>query len=493
MEDSYDVIVVGAGFGGSACAALLAKNGVRTLLLEKNAQVGGKALTMSKGGFRYELWPVSGGPTLNSQFEAVLRELGMEGEVQLLAPDAAGVLLYKGRSGRYEAQVTPALPRPPEDALSMASWLGLKPDELADVARLFADLTAMPAEQIDELDDVTFAELLARYNPPQPVVSYFGMWSNIVFVVPLDMLAASEAVRTFQDFTRGGAMRYTAGGYGRVAEAFARAVECAGGEVRLRTPVQRILVESGVVAGVRCADATYRAPIVISNAGLQPTVLRLVGEQHFDLGYVSYVKGLAPSWGLMGVRYFLDCPVFRYPVYIAYSDDSYWDAGRFLQAKAGHVPEDVLVFIVVPSLYDPALAPQDGQCVLAATLCSPDPSAAGGPDAELLWCKLEETVERLWPEIASHVEAKERYGTAQVSALTRDQVLPGQGGECIGLGQIVGQCGRHKPSPRAPLRGLYFVGCDAGGYGCGTHQAVDSAVKVAPLVLEEHRARQGES
>jgi prolycopene isomerase len=286
------------------------------------------------------------------------------------------------------------------------------------------------------------------------VVSYFGMWSNIVFAVPLDMLAASEAVHTFQDFARGGAMRYTAGGYGRVAEAFAQAVQCTSGEVRLRTPVERIVIENGAVAGVRCADATYRAPIVVSSAGLQPTVLRLVGEEHFDPGYVSYVKNLSPSWGLMGVRYFLDQPVFRYPVYIAYSDDSYWDSNRFLQAKAGHLPDDVLVFMVIPSQYDTALAPEGRQCVLAATLCSPDPSSAGGPDAELLWDKLEETVERLWPEIIPHVETKERYSTAQVSALTRDQVLPGQGGECIGLAQIVGQYGRHSRRPRSVARPL---------------------------------------
>jgi hypothetical protein len=33
------------------------------------------------------------------------------------------------------------------------------------------------------------------------------------------------------------------------------------------------------------------------------------------------------------------------------------------------------------------------------------------------------------------------------------------------------------------------VGCDAGGYGCGTHQAADSGVKVADLVHHEHRIR----
>ena len=40
-----------------------------------------------------------------------------------------------------------------------------------------------------------------------------------------------------------------------------------------------------------------------------------------------------------------------------------------------------------------------------------------------------------------------------------------------------------------PLSGLFFVGCDAGGFGLGTHQAVDSAVNVSKLVMEQHRAR----
>jgi len=31
------------------------------------------------------------------------------------------------------------------------------------------------------------------------------------------------------------------------------------------------------------------------------------------------------------------------------------------------------------------------------------------------------------------------------------------------------------------------VGCDAGGYGCGTHQAVDSAFNVAQIVEMYHQ------
>jgi hypothetical protein len=39
------------------------------------------------------------------------------------------------------------------------------------------------------------------------------------------------------------------------------------------------------------------------------------------------------------------------------------------------------------------------------------------------------------------------------------------------------------------VRGLFFVGADAGGYGCGTHQAVKSGVQVADLVLRYRHMR----
>ncbi len=486
MEETYDAIVVGSGFGGSACAALLSKRGLKTLLLEKNAAVGGKAMTMSKEGFGYELWPIVGAPSLDSQFHAVLKELDMEDEVELLTPPGIGALVYKGRSGRYEMPPSPTGEQEDDGPLALIQQLGLTEEELPEAGRLFADMTSMPAEEIEKLDNITLAEFLSRYEVPQPIYSYLAMWSNIVFVVPIDLLAASEAIRTHQDFAKGGAMRYSSGGYGRVAEVFVQGVERFGGRVITKARVERIIVGEGAAAGVVTEQGIFRAPIVVSNAGIQPTVLRMVGEQHFDKTYVSYVKGLIPSWGIMGVRYFLSQPVFDRGVYLAFSDDSVMDTERFLKAKAGEPPEDVITFVVVPSLYDDSLAPEGKQCALVGTICSPDPDA---PDAEMWWGKLEEMVDKLWPDVERYTESKERYSSHHVSTLTRDHVFPGQGGECIGLAQIVGQCGSQKPSARAPIRGLFYVGCDAGGYGCGTHQAVDSGVNVAALVEREHQTR----
>jgi phytoene dehydrogenase-like protein len=485
MPEDYDAIVVGAGIGGATCAALLARRGLRTLLVDKNGIPGGKAITTRGGGFGYEFWPIVGGPSLNSRFAEVLEELDMADRVELLAPDDSSMLMYRGKGPEYARSIGSATPGE-GGPLGLLQLLDLPQADLPEVARLFGDMMGMPADEIARLDDVPFTDFLARYRVSGSLHSYLGMWSNIVFVVPLDLLSTSEAIKTFQDHGRGGAGRYHSGGFGSVVEVCCEAVEKYGGRVLLKTRVERIRVEEGAVTGIVTAAGSFAAPLVVSNAGIQPTVLKLVGAEHFDRGYVSRVRGLVPSWAIMGIRYFLDRPFFEHGMYIAWSDESHLDSERFARMKQGWLPAEVLVFNVVPSFYDAHLAPEGKQCALVGTLCSPDPDLAY---EEALWERLDRTVKRLWPGIGDCIESETRYGTQQVSRLTRDAVVPGQGGECIGLAQIVGQCGASKPAAQAPLRGLFYVGCDAGGYGCGTHQAADSGVNVAALVCREHRIR----
>ena len=47
-KGQYDAIVIGSGPGGSACATLLQKRGIDTLLIEKNSFFGGK-MTSRRG------------------------------------------------------------------------------------------------------------------------------------------------------------------------------------------------------------------------------------------------------------------------------------------------------------------------------------------------------------------------------------------------------------------------------------------------------------
>lgn len=57
MSANKYVIVIGAGFAGLAAAALLAKNGCKVTLLEKNDESGGRARIWEKDGFRFDMGP----------------------------------------------------------------------------------------------------------------------------------------------------------------------------------------------------------------------------------------------------------------------------------------------------------------------------------------------------------------------------------------------------------------------------------------------------
>src|SRR5690606_16950375 len=45
MRESFDIIIIGSGLGGLVCATILAKEGRKVLVLEKNRQYGGNLQT----------------------------------------------------------------------------------------------------------------------------------------------------------------------------------------------------------------------------------------------------------------------------------------------------------------------------------------------------------------------------------------------------------------------------------------------------------------
>ena len=71
-----DVVVVGAGIAGLACATELTRNGIDVLVLEARSRVGGPAETVRRAGCMLERGPntVRGTPEL----EALIARCGLE-------------------------------------------------------------------------------------------------------------------------------------------------------------------------------------------------------------------------------------------------------------------------------------------------------------------------------------------------------------------------------------------------------------------------------
>jgi phytoene dehydrogenase-like protein len=476
----YDVIVIGGGPGGLSCAALLSKWGIRTLLLEKNAATGGKAVTADRDGFRYELGPKLQVPVQGPGFAQVFEELGMSSQLGQITLSSADIL-YKGPSRAWRRMSNPDTGADPTPLFDL--W-DLDQTERARTVEIMTEMMSLDADQLDALDDVSMQEYLDRFEKvPHGFYNYMAMHANGSLAEPVDQVAASEQIKILRHIVLQGAGGYYRGGFRRGLDDLAGAVRKHGGEIRTGQRVERIRVEDGRVAGVDTADGAFDAPIVVSNAGIQPTVLKLVGEGHFPADYVDYVKQLVPGWGWTSIRYFLRERALPAQMYMVYSDDGWLDVERARRLAAGQVPEEIILFITVPSNFDPTMAPPGKQCLVTGTVCPPDPD---GAVSEILYEKIDETMQEVFPEAWAAVERCEREGPVEVSRHTRDCVLPGgQGGECVGMGQIAGQCGHLKPSPRSPLPGLFFTGCDAGSEGMGTHQASSSGLHVARMLRDE--------
>lgn len=478
----FDVCVIGAGYGGATAAALLAHSGRRVALVEKTARAGGKTQTTDRKGYHFEMFGAVGIPALNSRFHELVERLGIAERVPFVVPAGnVASVRYKTPDGAWRSMYSPLVSTgSAEEMENLRRVYGVGEAELAALGNFYAALFAVDSDALEALDDVGMLDWMAQFGLAPALESQICMNLNTLFVVPVNRLAASEAILVLRDQALGGAGRYHVGGYGRVAEACAEYVVANGGAYFTKRRVRRIVVENRRAVGVETDQGIVRARCVISSAGIQPTVLKLAGPGHFPDEYVSRVRTLEPSWSIAGYRYVLDARIFDAALIPVFSDQSWLDDARYARMEAGEWPDVPLIAIDVASEFDPTLVPHpDHQVANCQVFCSPDPGSAMYLEAIR---RADAVIDELWPELKHHVIRKEAYGPKQVSGMSRDAVVPGCGGEAVGLAQVVGQVGRSKPDARTPLCGLYLVGCDAGGRGAGTHQAVDSGFKVAEMV-----------
>jgi prolycopene isomerase len=350
------------------------------------------------------------------------------------------------------------------------------------------EMASWTPEQLDKLDDITMTDWFDRRPEiPYPVKRYIFYVTQVMQECLPDITPMSMVSGIFHYGAQ--PMGYPIGGYGHVTEVVAETFKDLGGKLVTKARVERVVVEKGRAIGVMTKDALYRAPVVVSSAGIQPTVLKLVGEEHFDKSYVAYIKGLLPSLGYNGVRYVLREKVLPHALYQIWSDDSWWDLKEYLRIKNGGAPKDVTIALIVPSNYDPDMAPPGKQVLIFGTNCSPDTRDEAMLKA--LNKRMEEQMAEIFPEVGPAIEYKTHAGPRDVAALSRDEALPGTGGE-FNLAISIGQTGKYKPSARSPIPGLYYVGMDAGSTKrlLGSNGPVDSAINVAQMVYQYYLDRQ---
>src|SRR6195256_3967683 len=379
----WEVVVVGAGHNGLACAAYLARAGKRVLVLESRTRVGG-ACTMEEPfpGVRMSPCAYLAGllhPLVVSELNLPERGFQWTPAVNgLFVPfhDGSSVQLWDSDE-RCEAEIRNLAPGDLEGWRAMSDvlrrlrdslrpegdgdlWIGEPPTQEQIEGRLGNDEQARKG-----LFDWSMAEFVEYFlRDEQLQTAYLGQGVIGTNASPFD--AGTASIRFHHASGRLGGMAgmwgYVKGGMGMVSFYFCDAAREAGAVVAAGVPVTQILPGEGVVLE---GGERIHAPVVISNADPRQTK-RLLGAGA-DAGWSNRVDEIPMEGCTVKLNVLLrELPDFaarpgkneahHYGQINAPLTKSEWKAG-FALAQRGEMPEHLWCEVYFQSVHDATVAP----------------------------------------------------------------------------------------------------------------------------------------
>ncbi|MCL4459696.1 MAG: NAD(P)/FAD-dependent oxidoreductase [Chloroflexi bacterium] len=272
---SFDVIIIGAGLTGLAAAYVLTSRGRRTLVLEKDTDLGGLVQSYDFNGFAIEKY-YHHMFVDDQHLLRLFRELGLEREISWKT----------GSTGYFIVGRTYRLDTPLEilryDRLSLIDKMRLA---LAVLQIRRKGLSA-------ELDNTSARRWISQNCGEGVFTNFFRPLLHSKFGPAMDQVSAAwltarVRIRSSRSVT-GEQLGYPQHGFKSLVDALAARIKENGGSILASTAAERIIVDArNTVQGVSTRKGEFYAPKVLSTVdpGTLRTLVNLPGSDLTPLHY----------------------------------------------------------------------------------------------------------------------------------------------------------------------------------------------------------------
>ena len=478
-ESSYDAVIIGAGIGGLIAANLLARDGLRVLLVEQHYMVGGYCSTFRRNGYTFDaathFYPLLGNPTTITG--KLLEELGvncgwikMDPVDDFHFPDGSRFSV----PADFECYLKKLKAEFPHEAAAIDDFFSaVRKVYLLGLLHYFR---GRETDRLEQYQGMTLRQALDKYfqDPKLKLLlagdcPHWGSPPSRTSFVFDSMLRLSYFLGNY--YPRGGSQAF--------ADELAQRFENQGGHILMNSSAVRILVKDNTAYGVEIetgpvrarALKQVRAGVVVSNADLLLTLERMVGVERLDPDYIEPIRRLRPTYPCFLTHLGLeDIPT----EVLRDAQGYYWNTWDSDEAGRGSLKFKMFV----PTLYEPEMAPPGGHVVIIQKITEIDYD--GIKDWPRHKASIEQYImrnlERLIPGFSDKVVVK-----MSATALTSHRYTLNSQGAMLGWEMSPDQLGSRRPGITGPIKGLYFTGhwTQPGG---GITPVIVSAMQVAAAI-----------
>lgn len=508
LGEHYDAVIIGAGVGGLACGALLAKAGRKVLIAERHDRPGGFVTDYERKGYRFQVPHIMGGCGPGGDLTRVMDHLGMKVDFKRVEPYMRLIypehdITVSSETGAFAEALKESF-QPQTENINRFFRMAAGVRKGLDIRMLRRPRGAGAAlkglaypfvhpRMLSLLSGrATLEKLLDSFFADEQIKSVMATPWPFLGSPPWE-LSALSMIAMMNSFERGAF--FPLGGYGELAMAFARAFAENGGTLLLGHEVTSVNISDGRVDEVELMPRTrVKTETVISDADCKRTFLNLLERESFPRAFVERLEeGEVSASGFvihLGMAKALDDPGLACgPVFVQPSYDHREVFEELGVSDRYPDPARLAFCLMVHSALDPSLAPEGRTCLDIMVPAVPYEfkkrwGVEGGVRGER-YIKTKEkyaevvvaAVSRAFPDLIGNVEA---YDIS--TPITYERYTMATDGCWYDWAQVPGQVFGRRPGPRTSLRGLFVTGSKS-VLGGGIYASVMSGLLAADSVL----------